>query len=273
MKAECPNCGTIYHVDGSKISDKGAYATCAKCRTRFYIEKQKADSEEFKEETITCPNCGHQQPKSAECEKCGNVFSKYYEIEKKKKQEAESGLAECKACGKKISKNAKFCPHCGELSPTRDSGPRERKGGCDEEEKVRINPKRIVLGTIIGIGITVALMAIVLGVSIILDTEDTPKTPEINIHPSVSFTGTQFVITNKDNFDWTNIKLEVNPRGLSSGYTLRLNEIKAGTTYTVGAMQFAKDGNRFNPWAKKVERFHIYCKTYDGYKSWIGEWK
>lgn len=115
-----------------------------------------------------------------------------------------------------------------------------------------------------------AFMVIVFGYYAVFSPEETP---EIKIHPGVSFTGTQFVITNKDDFDWTNIKLEVNPRGLSSGYTLRVDEMKAGTTYKVGAMQFTKDGNRFSPRAKKVERFHIYCKTYDGYKSWIGEWK
>jgi predicted Zn finger-like uncharacterized protein len=37
MKAECPNCGAVYQIDDTKIPDKGAHATCAKCQTRFHI--------------------------------------------------------------------------------------------------------------------------------------------------------------------------------------------------------------------------------------------
>jgi predicted Zn finger-like uncharacterized protein len=84
MKVQCPNCNATYQVDSSKIPPNGAYATCRKCRTRFQIVNPKAQNGESKQEIITCPNCGHQQPKSVECENCGIVFSKYYESEEKK---------------------------------------------------------------------------------------------------------------------------------------------------------------------------------------------
>lgn len=85
---------------------------------------------------------------------------------------------------------------------------------------------------------------------------------------SVSFSGTQFTITNNDSYDWTNVKMEVNGGLVRGGYVLKTNVIRAGQTYTVGAMQFAKgDGERFNPFTHKVQQFHI--NSIQGY--WFGE--
>jgi len=39
IEVKCPNCGVVYQIDDSKIPDKGAYATCAKCRTRFFLKR------------------------------------------------------------------------------------------------------------------------------------------------------------------------------------------------------------------------------------------
>ena len=105
---------------------------------------------------------------------------------------------------------------------------------------------------------------IVLAVSSSDDTSS--STTDLNV--SVSFTGTQFVITNNDNFDYTNAKLEVN-----GDYILKANTIKAGETYTVGMMQFADDdGNRFDI-MKKPQKFSIWCDLSNGkngfyYATW-----
>jgi len=83
--------------------------------------------------------------------------------------------------------------------------------------------------------------------------------PEVRqIKASVSFTGTQFVITNHEDHDWVNVRFELNPGLISSGYTLKVRLIEAGTTYTVGAMQFANSkGERFNPYQMKPQKFNI----------------
>lgn len=39
MKSRCPNCGTTYNVEESKIPDKGTYARCYSCQTRFFIKR------------------------------------------------------------------------------------------------------------------------------------------------------------------------------------------------------------------------------------------
>ena len=102
--------------------------------------------------------------------------------------------------------------------------------------------------------------------------DSSSSTKELNA--SVQFTGTQFVITNKDSFDWKNVKLEVNSQGLKSGYILRTSLIEAGQTYTVGAAQFAKkDGERFNPFSHKATNFSIWCDLSGGTNGhYYGEW-
>lgn len=96
-----------------------------------------------------------------------------------------------------------------------------------------------------------------------------------DIHAGISFDGTQFQIENKDDFDWIDVKLEVNPGMFSSGYTYKARVLKAGESYTVGAMQFAKsDGERFNPFTHKPKSLQITCKKPGGGSGfYYGEWE
>ena len=81
----------------------------------------------------------------------------------------------------------------------------------------------------------------------------------------------QFVITNQDSFDWTNVKLKINSGLFQDGYVLTVPRLDAGETYTVGSMQFAKgDGTRFNPFTMKPQDFFIWCDTPQGNGSWSG---
>lgn len=96
----------------------------------------------------------------------------------------------------------------------------------------------------------------------------------IDLNASVRFSGTQFIIQNKDSFDWTNVKLEVNSKTFSSGYILKSGRMTAGETYTVGALQFAKsDGEKFNPFTHKPLNFSIWCDTPKGKGFYYGSWE
>jgi len=96
----------------------------------------------------------------------------------------------------------------------------------------------------------------------------------VDLKAGVSFTGTQFVIANRDSFNWTNVKLEVNSGLVSSGFILRVGVMEAGQTYTVGAAQFAKpDGKRFNPFEYKPQSLSIWCDTPRGDGFYYGTWK
>lgn len=76
----------------------------------------------------------------------------------------------------------------------------------------------------------------------------------------IAFDGAQFTITNGDSFDWTEVTLEVNAGFFSGGYYLHADRMNAKTTYTVGAMQFAKsNGERFNPLLTKLLSCNIVC--------------
>lgn len=51
--------------------------------------------------------------------------------------------------------------------------------------------------------------------------------------------------------------------------TAKLGKIEAGTTYSIGAMQFTlKDGTRFNPFQTKPKDFSIGCDNGFGYWGW-----
>lgn len=96
----------------------------------------------------------------------------------------------------------------------------------------------------------------------------------VELKATVEFDGSQFIITNWDYFDWTNIKIEVNSGLISSGYVLREKYLEAGGTYTIGALQFAQgDGTRLNPWQVKPQRFSIRCDCPGGKGVWYGEFK
>jgi len=99
----------------------------------------------------------------------------------------------------------------------------------------------------------------------------TEKTPVTKIlKAEIRFDGSQFIITNNDSFDWTDVKFKLNEGIIKAGYRLNVDRIKAGNTYTVGALQFTKpDGTRFNPFTIKPQTMFIFCDEGD----WNGEWK
>ena len=87
----------------------------------------------------------------------------------------------------------------------------------------------------------------------------------IELNANVIFSGTQFLISNNDKFDYNEIKMKVNDK-----YVLNVPNLKAGEVYTVGLMQFADDdGNRFTV-LQKPQEFFISCKTEGGKDCFYG---
>lgn len=163
----------------------------------------------------------------------------------------------------------------------------EEKKKIYEEEKVRLEAqekvkkesqaKKTKTGCLGVIGLLV-LIAVVMWICGVFETEKKPEAPSeplyVNLNASVRFTGTQFIITNNDSFDWRNVELEINPGLLKSGYKLNAGLMKAEQTYTVGASQFAKpDGTRFNPFSIKPQSISISCETPRGKGFYSGKWK
>ena len=97
--------------------------------------------------------------------------------------------------------------------------------------------------------------------------ENTSSTIELNA--SVEFTGTQFIITNKDTFDYKDAKLQLN-----EDFIIKGKKLEAGKSYTVGMLQFAdKKGNRFDM-TKKPLNFSIWCDLENKKNGfYYAEWK
>ncbi|MBW1908481.1 MAG: zinc-ribbon domain-containing protein [Deltaproteobacteria bacterium] len=73
MKVQCSGCKAAFQINDSKIPEKGAYAICPKCKTRFYIKKEpKAKKEQ--QEIIACPFCYHLMASNDICLRCGRIF-------------------------------------------------------------------------------------------------------------------------------------------------------------------------------------------------------
>ena len=105
-------------------------------------------------------------------------------------------------------------------------------------------------GWMIALGMLFLLIILMAGIGIIVSDSGTKteRSQTKTLNASITFDGTQFIITNKDNYAWTSVKFMLNSGIISGGYVLRYSRIEAKTTYTVGVLQFAKsDGTRFNP--------------------------
>lgn len=80
---------------------------------------------------------------------------------------------------------------------------------------------------------------------------------------SVNFTGTKFIITNTNDFDWERVDIVINEK-----YRYEVGGMKAGLTYEVGAGQFTDSkNNRFNPFGVKPAEIRIYVKS-----PWSDDW-
>ena len=172
-------------------------------------------------------------------------------------------LRKCKECGHPVSSQANSCPQCG--APVKE----------------RSSP--LAIGYWLGLFILIVLVGMFIIPSLVappnptdtgLREKSSTSSSTVDLTATVQFTGTQFVIHNRDSFDWTNVKLAVNPGTFSRGYTLTTPRLVAGETYTVGAMQLTKsDGERFNPLTHKPTNFSISCDTPRGNGFYYGSWK
>lgn len=173
-------------------------------------------------------------------------------------------LIRCSECAKEVSDRAAACPQCG--------NPLLGNEADTAKDPAKPKDKRPQISTGAGCVSLIAIFAFVgWCASRIADSPPAPEVPDLTA--AVRFTGTQFVITNNDSFNWSNCKLEINSGWVSGGYELRTDVIGPRSTATVGAMQFAKsDGQRFNPLSMKPNSFSITCDTPKGRLSYLGGW-
>ena len=149
----------------------------------------------------------------------------------------------CPSCDKEISVKAKRCPYCRE----------------DLRSWFRKHP----ILSFIGILILLFVVLDAIPSSTENKTGEAAPTPTAKreFSASVSFDGQKFVITNLDEFDCLNSRMEVNGGLIKGGYILEGNLLESGKTYEVGAIQFSKsDGTRLNLYEVKPKTVSISCE-------------
>jgi ribosomal protein L40E len=168
-------------------------------------------------------------------------------------------LQPCRECGTEVSTEAEKCPQCGTPRPTADL------------KKEKATQTKGALGCLAMFALFfVMIFAMCPGGS---DSPSPAAPAHVDLDGAVRFTGTQFVLTNNDDFAWTDCVMAVNGGAFRAGYTLKAPRVEAGETYTVGAMQFAKrDGERFNPATMKPQNFFVDCDTPHGDGFYTGRW-
>jgi predicted Zn finger-like uncharacterized protein len=152
---ECVHCGITVTQYSPEAKPNGDIQPKPKLKNKSQPqEKQKA-----KEEIVNCPKCSYGlQPDDLECSNCGIVLEKYKAFTAKTKQaeietqqqvenvpakseeeialeqeqtpggaekivkeeKAKPDRVKCSACSKEISKDVKFCPHCGNPAESSD---------------------------------------------------------------------------------------------------------------------------------------------------------
>jgi hypothetical protein len=115
--------------------------------------------------------------------------------------------------------------------------------------------------TIIVVGILVVLsVAIVVAV---INSQSQSKEPDLNAR--VDYGADTIVIHNEDDFDWTDVYMEIN-----NTYSLTAEIIRAGSQITISMVEFTKpDGERFNPLTHKFSRLTIQNRGRNG-GFWAG---
>lgn len=164
----------------------------------------------------------------------------------------------CPKCNNGIPDDSRYCPVCSTRNPIYGDDPTIKK---DVIYKKHNNLGR-TLFIFLGIALTVTFVYFAATNSNAYKAKRT-ESQTITLHGMVVFTGTQFVITNSDGFDWTNVELSLNPSWHS--YKFTFDELKAGESCTIGAAEFSQDdGKRFDPFTYKPKVLLIKANTVKG---------
>jgi hypothetical protein len=158
-------------------------------------------------------------------------------------------LITCKDCDKEISTAASACPDCG-----KPQTPAPTKGH-------RLAARAFLL--------FMAILGIAFVIDLIRGPEPTKSDPP-DLKGSLALRGGMtFILENKDDFDWTDCEIIVNPAGLgANGFDLTLTKVAAHSTREIDSSSLATaEGARFDLQTHKLKTFYVRCSTPAGTAS------
>lgn len=168
------------------------------------------------------------------------------------------GSENCPFCGQEIDTEATKCFFCGAGLDEESVDKRLEQLQQEDNKKTahKIKCPLVLKVTVVGILICIAIFS----------SKSLRKSKSIesivSLKAKVTFTGTQFVISNNDSFDWTDVELQVISDTISGDFSHRVPKIDAGKTHTIRAAEFTeKNGACFDPYSMKPKRFRIWCDT------------
>jgi hypothetical protein len=97
-----------------------------------------------------------------------------------------------------------------------------------------------------------------------------PNPPARELEAVIEFDGSHLKVTNDDGLFWRNCRIDINAHGLSHGYSQMVQQI--GDPVLLDITEFVtSDGERFNPFERKLLTVDIACDTDDGREYFSGQ--
>ena len=179
-------------------------------------------------------------------------------------QDSGMGPEKCPFCGQEIDTEAIKCFFCG--SSLDHNSVESRLDQLHKQEDIKHN-SRSKSSFAVKIFVFIILVFTVLFVS---KSKIKPSLTEavptqgstILLNAEVTLSGSHFIITNNDSFDWINVELQIISDYVGNDFVTMIPKISAGRKLSVRAAEFTqKDGVCFDPYTMKSQSFRIRCNT------------
>jgi hypothetical protein len=174
------------------------------------------------------------------------------------------GPGKCPFCGQEIDAEATKCFFCGEELDEASVEKRLEQLLIEDNNKPALKAR-------CPFALQVIVIIILICIALFSTTSRRkPSTQQsgisresmVRLNTNVTFTGSKFIISNNDPFEWINVEFQVTSEDSGGNFSHKVPKIPAGEIYSVRATEFAaKNGTSFNPYKMKPNKFRIWCDT------------